>query len=80
MDLTFIVLACHLNVSIPVEDGKNCKEFREVINEEITEMQGLNPYSCMMQSPIMVVKFEENHAGWQVRKWGCKYVKRSQDI
>lgn len=76
MTLTFIVLACNMNVSVPVEDNKNCKIFKEEIYEEV---QAMTPMTCMMQSPVMVPKFEEQHPGWQVRKWTCKYLVPEQD-
>lgn len=77
MPLTFIVLACHLNVSVPNEQSPSCKEFKEEILDE-----GMNftPMTCMMQSPVMVIKFEEQHPGWKARKWTCKYVIPEQEI
>lgn len=78
MSLTFIVLACHMNVSVPIEDNKNCKIFKEEILEE--GAQSLTPMTCMMQSPVMIVRFEEQHPGWQARKWSCKYLVKEQDV
>lgn len=78
MSLTFIVLACHMNVSVPVEDNKNCKIFKQEIFEE--GEQNLTPMTCMMQSPVMIPKFEEEHPGWKARKWTCKYIVPEQDI
>lgn len=79
MTLTFIVLACHMNVSVPRDpDDKNCKIFKEEILEE--GVQQLTPMTCIMQSPVMIVKFEEQHPGWQARKWSCKYLVKEQDV
>lgn len=78
--LTFIVLACHLNVSEPDENSPNCRKFKEPIVPEMqVEGFNLNPITCMMQSPIMIVKFSENHPGWQPRRWTCKYLKEEAD-
>lgn len=70
--LAFVVLACTLNVSEPgsPEVTQECKIFQEILDEETP---GLSPFSCMMQSPVMVEKFTENHPGWQPRKWSCRY-------
>jgi hypothetical protein len=76
--LTFIVLACHMNVSVPDEKSPSCKVFKEEILE--TEGTNLTPWTCMMQSPIQIIKFQEQHPGWQARKWTCKYLLPSQDI
>lgn len=79
--LTFIVLACHLNVSEPDENSPNCRKFDEPIVAEMqAEGMQLNPMTCMMQSVPMIVKFEENHPGWQARRWTCKYKKPEHDI
>jgi hypothetical protein len=75
--LTFIVLACQMNVAIPDETSPSCKTFKQALLEEGT---GLNPYTCMMQSPLQITKFAEENPGWVPRKWSCKYVKPSQDI
>lgn len=75
--LTFIVLACHANVADPVDDGKTCKTFKEDI---YVEEQVITPMSCMMQSAMMIMRFEEQHPGWKARKWTCKYTVREQDI
>lgn len=79
MPLTFIVLACHLNVSVPDENNKDCKIFKQEIYQG-EDSQELNPMTCMMQSPPMLVKFEEEHPGWKARKWTCKYLTPEQDI
>lgn len=79
--LTFIVLACHLNVSVPDEDSPNCKKFKEPIVPEMqAEGVNYNPMSCMMNSIPMLVKFEENHPGWQARRWTCKYLQEEADL
>jgi hypothetical protein len=76
MPLTFIVLACHLNVTEPDETNKDCKIFKEEI---LDEGQEITPMACMMQSPPMIMKFEEHHPGWKARKWTCKYLTPEQD-
>lgn len=73
--LTFIVLACNLNVAIPDEKSPSCREFRQQIYEE-----HLTPMACMMTSPIQIAKFAEEHPGWQPRRWSCKYDNGSEDI
>ena len=80
--LTFIVFACHMNVGpIPLKDmdfasGKQpggCRVFEEeILTEEY--MQAMTPMGCMMQSVVMVPKFQESHPGMEPRKWTCKYV------
>lgn len=77
MPLMFIVLACHMNASDPNEQTPICKEFKE---ELLDEGANFTSMSCMMVSPVMVVKFEEQHPGWQVKKWSCKYVAPEQEI
>lgn len=81
--LTFIVFACHMNVApIPLKDidfdadkqPGGCQIVHEQILTE-SEMQAMSPMSCMMQSPIMAVKFMEGHPGLEPRKWTCKYVR-----
>lgn len=80
--LTFIVLACHMNVSVPDEDSPNCKKFKEPIVPEmqVSGQQELSPMACMMQSPVMIMKFSENHPGWLPRRWTCKYLQEEADI
>lgn len=79
--LTFVVLACHLNVSEPDENSPNCRKFKQPIVVELQEPgMNLNPMTCMMQSIPMIVKFEEEHPGWQARRWTCKYMKEEADI
>lgn len=77
--LTFIVLACHLNVAIPDETSPSCKVFIETLMPMYNDEE-LTPYTCMMRSMIRVVKFAEEHPGWQPRKWTCRYKKAEQDI
>ena len=78
MSLTFIVLACHMNVSVPDENDKHCKIFKEEIYQE--GQSEITPMACMMQSPMMIMKFEESHPGWKAHKWSCKYLRQEQDI
>jgi hypothetical protein len=78
MSLTFIVLACHLNVTEPSETNKDCKIFKEEIYQEDNTPE-ITPMQCMMQSPVMISKFQESHPTWKVHKWSCKYLKQEQD-
>lgn len=78
--LTFIVLACHLNVApLKREEAdfdappKGCQVFYEEILQE--DADKLTPQGCMMQSPVMLPKFMENHIGYEPRKWSCRFVK-----
>lgn len=82
-------------LTTPTKDTPGCKEFVESL-EYATETVGdsysadvndperyevpMSMMGCVSNSRVMVVKFEENHAGWQVRKWVCKNVRPSQDI
>lgn len=79
MPLTFIVLACNMNVAVPVEDEKNCKFFTQELPQEHVE-QNWTPMSCMMSSMFMVVQFHQDHPGWQVKKWSCRNIPREQEI
>lgn len=78
--LAFIVIACHLNVSsltTPDANTPGCKEYVQDLS--YTEVP-LTPMTCIMNSVPMIAKFEEEHPGWQPRKWTCKMVAPSQDI
>lgn len=74
--LTFVILACNLNVSTPDENSPGCKLFKEKINEEVNV--GINPMTCMMSSPIRLAKFAEDHPGLLIKKWTCKYLKEEK--
>jgi hypothetical protein len=86
--LTFVVFACHMNVGpIPLKeidfDSDRQPSGCRVVYEEIlteSQMQVMSPMSCIMQSPIMAVKFMEGHPGWEPRKWTCKYMRPFKKI
>lgn len=65
--LSFIILACHLNVAQPSLESKGCKEFTQTITEE-----NLTPYRCVMAAPPMLAKFAQENPGWMPRRWTCK--------
>jgi len=76
--LTFIVLACNINVSVATEDSKGCKVFEQEVYQEGNGPT--SPFACMIQSPVQLVKLMEEHPGYQPRHWTCRVQKPTKKI
>lgn len=73
--LTFIVLACHFNVSVPDENSPSCRTFKEEINSDFNDgLPVMSPMACMSASLPKIEEFQRQHPGWQARRWTCKYI------
>jgi len=55
--LELFMVACTLN--------GECRNYRVPMPEDVSAFQ------CMMQSPMTLARWAEDHPGWQPRKWKC---------